>query len=538
MGRWVVAAWGLLLALPVCAAVGDYTRTAVENYNGHAGATLVSWVKSTAPLGRAWALKFDMTKGFRLRCHYASTQMPVGTMGAAIAAEGETPVAGINGDYFYNKNPTGAVIEDSQLVFRGQDGNASMWMQFFGETADHELFLGKLTRLDGLTTGNPANGYDFAYKGRKVRNAQRVNWANYPVHNGKINPVNADWPAGSTDHSLVKPNTIGNYQPRDTYPRTMIGYGTNELGHALLVLFVSDGRQPSWSAGVSDVDAAQMMIDEGCLEVGECDGGGSATLWAGSSGYLNRPSDGSPRSLSSGFFVLAPKQRTVAAQIGEYGYESLDEAVIAARPEETVERVRKTVGWFKAEAADDSTQACAWSQRPEVVSGTFRAEVEAPAVLTADGASKFIARVETVATVVGGSTAEELEESMREVPRSVLAVREEAVTLALSWCGLVYSDGVPTWVDLTGCPCVSGETYMLIQEFKRIKGVPHVRYRVARRSQPLTLTSAEGVEWFTVPGSDRRLSGVVDVIAPAGVKSVEGRTDASPQDVGLGVIIH
>lgn len=84
----VIATCCLLLAFPVFADVADYTRTAVENYNGHAGATLVSWVKSTAPLGRAWALKFDMTKGFRLRCHYASTQMPVGTMGAAIAAEG------------------------------------------------------------------------------------------------------------------------------------------------------------------------------------------------------------------------------------------------------------------------------------------------------------------------------------------------------------------------------------------------------------------------------------------------------------------
>lgn len=539
MGRWIVAAWGLLLALPVCAAVGDYTRTVIENYNGYEGAALVSWVRSTAPLGRAWALKFDMTKGFRLRCHYASTQMPVGTMGAAIAAEGETPVAGINGDYFYNRNPTGAVIEDSKLVFKGQDGNASMWMQFFGETADHELFLGKLKRLDGLTTGNPANGYDFAYAGKKVRNAQRVNWANYPVHNGKINPVNTDWPAGSTDHSLVKPNTIGNYQPRDTYPRTMIGYGTNELGHAELVLFVSDGRQSSWSAGVSDVDAAQMMIDEGCVEVGECDGGGSATLWAGSAGYLNRPSDGSPRSLSSGFFVLAPKQRTVTAQIGEYGYETFSEAAVAARPEETVERVRATVDWFKADAAEEAMTGCAWKVSPAVESGTYRAESEAPAELVADAPSKFIARVQSTALLVGGNTVEELEAMTAADARAALSVREDPATLALSWCGLVHENGGRTWIDLVGCPIESGLTYTLIQEFKRIKKVPHVRYRVARAGEPLTLRSADGgTEWFPVPGSDRRLTGAVDIVAPAGVSSVEGRTDAAPQEVGLGVVIR
>ena len=528
----------LCLTLPALAAVSDYVRTETPNYNGYEGATLVTWVKSTSPLGRAWALKFDMTKGFRLRCHYASTQMPVGRMGEAIAAEGETPIAGINGDYFYNKNPTGAVIEDSRLVYRGQDGNASMWMQFFGETADHELFLGKLARLDGLTTGNPSNGYDFAYKGKKVRNAQRVNWANYPVHNGRINPVNEDWPSGSTDHSLVKANTIGNYQPRETYPRTMIGYGTNELGHAMLVLFVSDGRQSTWSAGVSDVDSAQMMIDEGCIEAGECDGGGSATCWAGSKGYLNKPSDGSPRSISSGFFVLAPKERTVAAQIGEYGYETLSEASAAARPGESVERVRATVDWFKAVAGEDSTAACSWTTRPAVEDGIYCAEPEEPAVLVADAPSKFIARIASVSMLVGGYTTEELEAMTASDARAALAVREEAATLALTWCGLVHTEEGPRWIDLKGCAAVSGETYTLIQEFKRINRLPHVRYRVARTGQPLTLKSAEGDEWFPVPGSERRLTGAVDIVAPAGVSSIEGRTDSTPQEVGLGVVLR
>ena len=42
----------------------DYTRTAVENYKGHEGATYIKWTKSTEKKGRAWAMKFDMTKGF------------------------------------------------------------------------------------------------------------------------------------------------------------------------------------------------------------------------------------------------------------------------------------------------------------------------------------------------------------------------------------------------------------------------------------------------------------------------------------------
>ena len=528
----------LRLATPALSAVCDYVRTETANYDGYEGATLVTWVKSTPPLGRAWALKFDMTKGFRLRCHYASAQMPVGRMGEAIAAGGETPIAGVNGDYYYNDNPTGAVIEDSRLVFRGQDNNAPMWMQFFGETADHELFLGKLARLDGLTAGNPANGYDFTYKGKKVRNAQRVNWANYPVHDGKVNPVNEDWPSGSSDHSLVKPNTIGNYQPRTTYPRTMIGYGTNEAGHATLMLFVSDGRQANWSVGVADVDAAQMMIDEGCVEVGECDGGGSAALWAGSRGYLNRPSDGAPRSISSGFFVLAPRPRTIRAQIGPYGYESIAEAEAAARPEERVERVRASVAWFDASADQATLANCRWTAEPVRREGVFCAEPEAPARLAAAAPSPFIARVEVLATVVGGYTAEELEEILnqsrlqtpqRSLPRAACAVREDPATMALSWCGLVHTDAGAGWVDLRGHPVVSGESYTIVHEFKRIKHCPHVRYRIQQRGMPVTLVSPDGDEWFPVPGDDWRLEGMVELTSPAGVQSLSGFADACPQ---------
>ncbi|MGN0833170.1 MAG: phosphodiester glycosidase family protein [Kiritimatiellia bacterium] len=535
------------LTLPALAAVSDYVRTETADYNGYAGATLVTWVKATAPLGRAWALKFDMTKGFRLRCHYASSQMPIGSMGEAIAATGETPVAGINGDYFYNQNPTGAVIEDSRIVYRGQDSNASMWMQFFGETADHELFLGKLSRIDGLTDGNPSNGYDFAYKGKKVRNAKRVNWANYPVHNGQINPVNEDWPSGSSDHSLVKPNTIGNYQPRNTYPRTMIGYGTNEAGHAMLMLFVSDGRQADWSVGVADVDAAQMMIDEGCVEVGECDGGGSATLWAGAGGYLNRPSDGAPRSISSGFFVLAPRPRPICAQIGPYGYETFAEAEAAARPEERVERVRAAVGWFVAAADSTMPSGCQWTAEPDCRSGGFCAESEAPARLAASAPSPFIARIETQTTVVGGYTAKELAEianrsqlqdAQHSLPRAACAVREDPATLELTWCGLVHTDAGAEWIDLKGQPAVSGETCTVVCEFKRIRRLPHVRYRIRRSGMPVTLFSSAGEEWFPVPGNGWQLDGMVELTAPAGVQMLSGFTDACPQQPALTVSIR
>lgn len=141
--------------------------------------------------------------------------------------------------------------------------------------------------------------------GRKIRNAVRTNYCNYPVKGGRINPV------GTSTGGAVYPTTIGNMQHRTQYPRPLIGIGTNGVGVATnLVLFLNDGRQDGWSINFPDTDSAQIMIDEGCNEVGEFDGGGSAAMWAAfgpdsvynyaKSGtahgnYVNRPSGGSPR---------------------------------------------------------------------------------------------------------------------------------------------------------------------------------------------------------------------------------------------------
>ena len=106
----------------------------------------------------------------------------------------------------------------------------------------------------------------------------------------------------------------------------------------------------------------------------------------------------------------------------------------------------------------------------------------------------------------------------------------------LQWMKKAGWGGFLSWGP--GKAAESGKTYTLVQEFKCINRLPHVRYRVARAGEPLTLRSAEGKEWVPVPGPDRRLAGTVDIVAPAGVSSVEGRTDAAPQEAGLGIVIR
>lgn len=80
-------------------------------------------------------------------------------------------------------------------------------------------------------------------------------------------------------------------------PRTAIGTAKNGQQ---LILFVIDGRRPSWSVGMTLAELAQTLADLGCEHAINLDGGGSTTLvvkqttpsgpeWK----PLNTPSDGS-----------------------------------------------------------------------------------------------------------------------------------------------------------------------------------------------------------------------------------------------------
>ena len=78
-------------------------------------------------------------------------------------------------------------------------------------------------------------------------------------------------------------------------PRTLLG--TRRDGSVVIV--ECDGRQSAVSAGLSLAEAAQLMLDQGCTQVINLDGGGSSVLTAAYPGQpsavLSSPSDGKPR---------------------------------------------------------------------------------------------------------------------------------------------------------------------------------------------------------------------------------------------------
>jgi hypothetical protein len=72
-------------------------------------------------------------------------------------------------------------------------------------------------------------------------------------------------------------------------PRTAVGYTKNN--HCIMI--VADGRQTSWSNGVGLTELAQIMIDLGCVEAMNLDGGGSTQMAVGNK-LVNTPSESRP----------------------------------------------------------------------------------------------------------------------------------------------------------------------------------------------------------------------------------------------------
>ncbi len=84
-----------------------------------------------------------------------------------------------------------------------------------------------------------------------------------------------------------------------------------------VVLMVLDGRQEPISCGGNIVEIAQIMLDAGCVEAVNLDGGGSTTYVAKQEGaeelaVVNKPSDGTARSVSTSLIMVSTAPSSTA----------------------------------------------------------------------------------------------------------------------------------------------------------------------------------------------------------------------------------
>jgi len=88
------------------------------------------------------------------------------------------------------------------------------------------------------------------------------------------------------------------------HPRTAIGYSQDEK---TLYLVTVDGRQPNFSIGMSLPELANFMIQLGCYQALNLDGGGSTTMVIGEK-VINSPSDPTgERAVANALLILSTK---------------------------------------------------------------------------------------------------------------------------------------------------------------------------------------------------------------------------------------
>jgi hypothetical protein len=143
-------------------------------------------------------------------------------------------------------------------------------------------------------------------------NNPTIIWTNWPAHatDGFYTAVAGTYPILIGGNDISRPY-LSSFDPiHDVNPRTLYGLSADRR---YLYLLTIDGRQPGYSDGAYDYEAAELLLLFGAADGMNLDGGGSTTLVVESStGFperLNKPSavadSGHERTLGSHFGVFA-----------------------------------------------------------------------------------------------------------------------------------------------------------------------------------------------------------------------------------------
>lgn len=134
---------------------------------------------------------------------------------------------------------------------------------------------------------------------------------NASLRDGNVPLDGSEWQAITVNFGwLVRDGvscyTTPNHSTPDRAPRTAIGIKAD----GKLVLFVVDGRQAPTSVGMTMYELSQAMLNMGCVQAVNCDGGGSSTFLSeregtGELSVKNSPSDGVERPTLGGLLVLS-----------------------------------------------------------------------------------------------------------------------------------------------------------------------------------------------------------------------------------------
>ena len=196
--------------------------------------------------------------------------------------------------------------DDAQYISEYYNVVAGVNASFYNMTTGQPMGI---TYIDGVSFGT--NSYDNFFAILKDGKTAIIDYAknigNYVDENGE----STIWQAVAGSQWLVRDgqdvtaSATGSYNT-DRHSRTCVGITAD----GKVVTMVLDGRQEPFSCGGSMHELAQIMLEAGCVAAINLDGGGSTTYAARQAGsdsvaVINRPSDGSERSISAGLIIAS-----------------------------------------------------------------------------------------------------------------------------------------------------------------------------------------------------------------------------------------
>ena len=152
---------------------------------------------------------------------------------------------------------------------------------------------------DSCGTAHPGGGYLVIYKDGKAE----LREANAPL-------TGEEWMAQTICFAWLVKNGVSMHPTEnhssDPAPRSVIGVKAD----GSLVLMMVDGRMAPYSEGFNSHEMAQMMLDLGCVDAINCDGGGSSTFitereGTGELSVKSRFSDGAERATLTGIAIIS-----------------------------------------------------------------------------------------------------------------------------------------------------------------------------------------------------------------------------------------
>ncbi len=261
-----------------------------SNYNLPQGVKIFEGTRQSPAL-KAYYIDADLNNpAIAVRPYVSGTNMNVKDFTAKVGA-----YAAVNGGFFGGTTPYSAVVYPNevkavnvQTVTRNSQAYPVI-RSFFGMKTDRSLSVNWIYQFgngikDIYTFDQPLQYANNAASPLPVPSMSSgtqykdlltgIGGGPTLVKNGKVDVT--------YDEEIMWGSGVGE---TNTDPRTAVGYTSNKH----VIILVADGRQ-SASLGVSLPDLAQIMIDLGCVEAMNLDGGGS-TQMAADGKYVDSPSE-------------------------------------------------------------------------------------------------------------------------------------------------------------------------------------------------------------------------------------------------------